>query len=259
MVTRFLKTAISGLFLTVTAIFLIGCDKDDMTEPATVNCSVTTLSASAMEGQISIDRIDLNLSEIDISGRRTNGEDMFFTRTFNLQSGNFPLLDEVTPTTVFQIPQGAYESLVFYTTLREQDYEFEFGSGEDENDETGDLAEYIQNAKAGLLIVGRYTNGEVEFPVVVALNDDLRRFAIEASQQSSPSVVLRRNSPSVGTLTVDPDYLFKFITSAMLENAIRFPLGDEQAVMISEDYNESIYNQLAGRMQGAVALTIEDQ
>lgn len=238
---------------------LSGCDKDELTEPATITCTFASQSQSAMGGMLNLERIDLNIAEFDISGRRTSEGDMFFTRGFNRQTGYFPLLDDVASSTVLQIPQGSYTTLVFYTTLREEDYEFEYGNSEGEDDETGDLATYIQQARPGLLIVARYTNGGTEFPVIISLNDDIRRFAVEVMQGGTNSVVLHKDVPAAATFSLDTEYLFATITTTALENALKFPLNSEQAVVISEEYNETIYNQLAGRMQGAVALTMEDQ
>ena len=248
-----------AVFLLGSQLMLASCGKDDLTEPATVTCQLETLSPTAMEGQLVIDRLDLNLSEIDISGRRTNENDMFFTRKLTSTTGRFELLGTETPSVILQIPQGSYQTLVFYLTLREEEYEFEYGSNDGEDDETGDLTEYIAKAKPGLLLVGRYTKGAVTFPVIVSLNDDIRRVAAEALQNGTPDVVLQKDVPVDAVCSIDPEYLFMSITSSMLESAITFPMGDEDAVVISEEYNENIYNQLAGRMQGAVALIIEDQ
>lgn len=211
-----------------------------------------------MSGMLTLERLDLNLSEIDISGRRTSGGEIFFTRTFNKEKGFFPMLDNVPPTSVFQVPQGSYSSFVFYTTLREEDYEFELGSSDGEDDETNDLAEYVSKARPGLLIVARYVNGATEFPVIISLNDDISRFAVEATQGGTSSVVLYKDVPATATFTLDPEFLFATISTATLEAAVKFPLNAEQAVMISEDYNENMYNQLAGRMQGAVTLTVDE-
>lgn len=240
-------------------ILLSGCGKDELIEPATITCTFVSQSRSAMTGLLNLERIDLNIAEFDISGRRTSEGNMFFTRSFSKQTGYFPVLDDVSPSTILQIPQGSYSSLEFYTTLREEDYEFEYGNSEGEDDETGDLVEYIQQAKPGLLIVARYVNGATEFPVIISLNDDIRRFAVEATQGGTSSVVLHKDVPATATFTLDPEYLFSTISSAALEGALKFPLNAEQAVVVSEEYNETIYNQLAGRMQGAVALTVEDQ
>lgn len=257
MVKRILKLSVTAVFLGVQLV-LSSCGKDELTEPATVTCQFETLSATAMSGQLVIERMDLSLSKIDISGRRVSESDMFFTRRFTVENGRFEVLGDENSSAVLQIPQGSYQTLVFYLTLREEEYEFEYGSS-GETDETGDLAEYLENAKPGLLLVARYTNGGESFPVIVALNDDIRRVAAEATQDGMPSVVLQKEVPSLATVTLDPEYLFLSITSSMLESAFTFPLGGEEAVVISEEYNETIYNQLAGRMQGAVALTVEEQ
>lgn len=239
-------------------MLLMGCSKDELTEPTKITCEFVSQSETAMSGMLALERIDLSIDEFDISGSRSGG-DMFFTRKFNKQNGYFPLLDDVTPSTVVQIPQGSYNSLIFYTTIREEDYEFEYGDSDGEDDETGDLATYIQNARPGLLIVARYTNGGTEFPVIISLNDDIRRFAIEAMQGGTTSLVLHKEIPLLATFTLDPEYLFGALTTTALENAIKFPLNAEQAVMISEEYNKAIYNQLAGRLQGSVTLSLENQ
>lgn len=238
---------------------LSGCGKDELTEPATITCMFVAGTQSSMSGKLSLERIDLNIAEFDISGRRTSEGAIFFTRSFNTQTGYFPLLEDVSPSTILQIPQGSYTSLVFYTTLREEEYEFEYGSSAGEDDETGDLVEYMQQAKPGLLVVARYTNGGTEFPVIISLNDDIRRFAVEAMQGGTTSVVLHKDVAATATFALDTDYLFAALSTASLEGALKFPLNAEQAVVISEEYNETIYNQLAGRMQGAIALTVENQ
>lgn len=237
---------------------LVSCGKDELTEPATLHFGAKAGKTAVMEGALVIDRLELNISKLDISGRRVSENDMYFTRNLNKETGYFALLPEVAATTTLQIPQGAYQTLVFYTTLREEDYEFESGStGED--DETGDLQEYITKAKPGLLLLGRYTQDETSFPVVVSLNDDIRRIAIDATQGGLPSVTLQKEIASTATLMLDAAYLFVPVTHAMLENAQSFMLNGEQAVVISEEYNTVLYSQLAGRIQGAVTLTIENQ
>ncbi len=245
-----------GALLVLLLTGFAGCSKDELTEPATLHFQATISTTTAMGGMLVIDRLELNISKLDISGRRVNENDMYFTRSLNKETGYFTLLPETSAAITLQIPQGAYETLVFYTTLREEDYEFEFGSDGDD-DETGDLQEYITKAKPGLLLTGRYTNGDVTFPVVVSLNDDIRRIAIDATQNGMPSVILQKEIVSQATLILDPTYLFVPITSTALESARAFPLNSEQAVVISEEYNAAIYSQLAGRIQGAVTLTIQ--
>lgn len=258
MVKSLLRNSIFILICVPCILVLNGCGKDEFTEPATVTLEFQSATVTAMSGQLVIERLDLNLAEIDISGRRANEGDMFFTRRFNSETGNFQLLSDEIQSTVLQIPQGSYQSLVFYTTVREEEYEFEYGSTEGEDDETNDLAEYISLAKPGLLLVGRYNNGVNEFPVIISLNDDIRRFAAEAIQNGSSTVLLQKEVPATAVIKLDPEYLFLSITDAMLQGALTFPLGDEDAVMISEEYNTTMYNQLAGRLQAAVALTFID-
>lgn len=253
MVRRFLIGLITVLVGAVTLI-LNGCSKDEFTEPATVTVEFQSTAATAMNGELVIERLDLNLAEIDISGRRTSEGDMFFTRKFSSETGHFALMDSEIQSTVLQIPQGSYQSLVFYTTVREEEYEFEYGSSDGEDDETGDLQEYILKAKPGLLVAARYSNGGDEFPVIVSLNDDIRRFAVEAFQNGGTTVLLQKEIPAQATFTLDPEYLFGSITETMLQSAVTFPLNGEDAVVISEEYNVSMYNQLANRMQGSVAL-----
>lgn len=237
---------------------LVSCDKDELTEPATLYFRTTASTSAVMDGALVIDRLELNIAKLDISGRRVSENDMYFTRNLNKETGHFTLLPEISAAATLQIPQGAYQTLVFYTTLREEDYEFESGSTGDD-DETGDLAEYLQKAKPGLLLTGRYTNANGSFPVVVSLNDDIRRFAIDATQNGMPEVTLQKEITSSATLMLDPNYLFVPITEANLLAARAFSLNGEQAVVISEEYNAALYSQLAGRIQGAVTLTIENQ
>lgn len=249
--------ALSVSFL-VFLIILSGCGKDELTEPASVTCVFEATSATAMDDKLTIDRLDLNLAEIDISGRRTSEGDMFFTRKFNTDNGRFELFSDEVQSTLFQVPQGSYQSLVFYPTLREDEYEFEYGNNDGEEDETGDLEVYVARARPGLLIVGRYRDGVDDFPVIVSLNDDIRRFAVEAIQGGSTSVVLQKEIPARAVFSFDPQFLFTPVTGEMLRNAATFPLGSAQAVVISEDYNVQMYNLLASRIQGAVALTFEE-
>jgi hypothetical protein len=109
-----------------------------------------------MDGLLSIERFDLNLSKLDIGGRRTNENDMFFSRDFDLETGHFPFSDSGVRSMTLQIPQGVYETLVFYLSIVEEEYEFEHDA--DDDDETADLAEYIQKAKPGILVVASYSS-----------------------------------------------------------------------------------------------------
>jgi hypothetical protein len=250
------KLIYTAFILVLGCCLLVSCGKDELTEPATVVCTFQVESQIPLGGALVFERIDLNLSRLDISGRRSGENDMFFSRKFDKLSGNFQLLQTEPSSTRLQIPQGTYESLVFYLTPNEEDYEFEYGStGED--DETGDLAEYLLNAKPGVLVVARYTNGSVSFPVIISLNDDIRRFALEVSQAGLSTVVLRKEIVSQATVLIDPAYWFTAITTTMFENAVTFPLNGEDAVVISEDYNENLYNLIAGRLEGSASVTFE--
>lgn len=256
---KMVHTKIITVFLLLSILVgFFSCTKDELAEPATITCEFLLQSDNVMEGKLTMDRLDLNLSKLDISGRRVNENDMFFTRKFNRETGHFKLLDAEVPSTVLQIPQGSYETLVFYVTVTEEEYEFEYGSSGDD-DETGDLAEYIQKAKPGILVVGRYNNGTEDFPVIISLNDDIRKLALDASQNGLPSVVLQKEIPSRAVVTFDVSFWFTAITPAMMEAALTFPLNGENSVVISEDYNENIYNQIASRIQGSTTLVIEDQ
>lgn len=257
-----LKTHLVRLFsfiLLWSSVLLAGCDKDELTIPATITCKFISQSPSAMGGKLTVNRLDLSIAQTSISGKRTSGEDMFFIRSFNKQTGYFPLLAASAPATVLQVPQGSYNTIIFYTILREEDYVFESGNSEGEDEETSDLNEYVAKARPGLLIVARYANVNMEFPVIVSMNDNVRRFGVEALQNGTSGAVLYKDVPVQATFTLDPEYLFSSITPGAIEAAQKFPFNGEQAVMISAQYNTSLYNQLAGRIPEAVALTLEDQ
>ena len=234
---------------------LLSCEKDELTEPATVECQFTTTTETAMDGLLSIERFDLNLAKLDISGRRTNENDMFFSRDFNEQTGHFQFSGIGARSTTLQIPQGVYETLVFYLSIAEEEFEFEDDA--DDDDETSDLAEYIQKTKPGILIVARYSSAGNEFPVIISMNDDVRRLALDARQDGTSTVVLKKGTPSFATISIDPAYWFTSITSQMMESATTFPLDGEEAVFIGSEYNGPIYDQIVGRIQGSMTLNIE--
>ncbi len=248
-------TVLCGLLLMQS--LLQSCEKDELTEPATVECQFTTSTETAMDGLLSIERFDLNLSKLDISGRRTNENDMFFSRDFDGETGHFQFSDIGVKSTTLQIPQGVYETLVFYLSIVEEEFEFEHDA--DDDDETADLAEYIQKAKPGILVVASYSSGDKELPVIISMNDDVRRLALDARQDGTSTVVLKKETPSVATISIDPAYWFTSITPAMIESATTFPLDNEEAVFISSEYNGPIYNQIVGRIQGSMTLNIENR
>lgn len=234
---------------------LLSCEKDELTEPATVECQFSVETESAMNGLLTIERFDLNLSRLDISGRRTNENDMFFSRGFDAQTGHFQLSDAGIGSTTLQIPQGVYETLVFYLTVVEEEYEFEHDA--DDEDETADLGEYIQKAKPGILLVGRYSSGSKEFPVIISMNEDVRRLALDAHQDGTSTITLKKGAPSLARISFDPAYWFTSITPDMLESATTYPLDGEEAVFIGSDYNGHIYDQIAGRIQGSATHNVE--
>lgn len=258
MIERVVKVSVIAILLAGMQLGLGSCEKDELTEPATVTCQFIAETRVAMNGLLTIERFDINLSKMDISGRRANENDMFFSRSFDRETGHFEVLGSETSSIVLQIPQGVYETLVYYITVSEEDYEFEYGSADDD-DETGDLAEYVRNARPGILITAQYVSGDKVFPVIIALNDDIRRLVLDAQQDGSATVILQKEISSLATITFDPAYWFTSVTPAMLESAIAFPMVDEEAVFISDEYNEFIYNQIAGRIQGSATLTIERQ
>jgi hypothetical protein len=91
------------------------------------------------------------------------------------------------------------------------------------------------------------------------MNDDVRRLALDARQDGTSTVVLKKETPSVATISIDPAYWFTSITPAMIESATTFPLDNEEAVFISSEYNGPIYNQIVGRIQGSMTLNIENR
>jgi hypothetical protein len=234
---------------------LLSCEKDELTEPATVECQFSVKTESAMHGLLSIERFDLNLSRLDISGRRTNENDMFFSRSFDAQTGHFQLSDAGIGATTLQIPQGVYETLVFYLTVVEEEYEFEHDA--DDDDETADLAEYVEKAKPGILLVAKYSSGSKEFPVIISMNEDVRRLALDAHQDGTSTITLKKGVPSLARITFDAAYWFTSITPDMLESATTYPLEGKEAVFISSEYNDHIYDQIAGRIQGSGTLNLE--
>lgn len=228
----------------ILAGLLVSCqDSEEFKIPTSVGFQMDINRNTSTNGRLNFTRGYLRLVFFGFEGRREEGGDVDFTKSYG--QGLLVNFDSDKPIEAlqFQIPQGNYTRI------------------EIELEASGDTD------GSSLVVMGWYqhSNGTL-YPVRFELNSSFD-FEIEAREQSGNSqIVLKQGTPATAKISLDPLKWFEAVPVSYLENAIIAveegeSRGDleigEAYILINEEHNENIYEIIISRIEQSAQINFQ--
>lgn len=144
------------------------------------------------------------------------------------------------------------------------------GNDDDDNDDddddddrgmsvmqTVDLRQYIQTAKPGLLVIGRYSSSS-SFNIIIAV-DNAPTLVYNTSQDTT--YIVNRQAMNFLEGELDMNRLFSGITSAEIERAQRIVYRGELVLFVHRQFNTQLYTKVLTNLSkaGTVRLDVKEE
>ena len=206
-------------------IGLNSCKKNQLKKPTDVSVKMDINRATSNEGHLVFDQGYIRLASYEVSGIRQEGGPV------NLESEfpggkviNFSPTLEISDLSQ-EIPQGNYTSL-----------EIEFDTHEGNDEPTIEVS-------------GTYTNQSSQaFPIIFQFMSS-ETFAVSGEADSGdPIIMLDKDTPATNFIVFDPIYWFDVITNNAWSNANLSNVQGTMTILINEENNETIYDNVADRV-----------
>ena len=206
-------------------IFLIGCSKKELNEPASVSIRMDINRAQSSSGHLEFDYGYIRLASFGVEGVRQEGPEVELSKEF--ETGNVHNFSSTAPVSNLDIaiPQGNYIDL-----------DINFNTFDDNGDPT-------------ILVEGIYKNqASQNIPVRFEFLSS-ESFSINSEAEDGNSVIeLDKDFNSNALITLDPIYWFDLISINSWENATLTEINGEMTILINESVNSSIYDNVVDRI-----------
>lgn len=219
------------LLIAVGIVFSTFCKKkeDKWKIPTSVKFKMDINRATTLGNNLSFNGGNIVVGEFRFDGKRDQGGDVGFTKTY---SGlNIPFTPNNTVSEWnFDIPQGSYSEIkITYNT---------FGN-------SGDIQ---------IVVTGNYTNtiNSAIYPVIFQIEQNESYSIISNTPSGSSQIVLDKNTEAIASLEMDPVYWFQVVTTTMLDNAILTVMGGNSTILINNVTNSNIYDAVKDRIDDNV-------
>lgn len=214
-------------------ICFVSCEKDDLTLPVGVDFIFSMDSfhidnSSKSGNSFIIDEGVILIKEIELDGRRDEGEDYYFTSEFSApviaQMHNQVMSQQIS----YDIPQGVYNRIELNLTI-------------------GDSSEYA------LQLRGRFQRGPLEDIPVQFEYVFQEKIRIRAKNSiGDDQIVLTKDSDIKATVSMDVPYIFQLVNMNMIQNAKFTNINGADIMVINNKNNTDIFNLLATRLDNSM-------
>lgn len=140
----------------------------------------------------------------------------------------------------------------------DEDDEDDDDEGDGRTGKTGrmvvNLADFFQNAKPGMVLMGTYENNGTVITIVFVATG-IEQIIIPARQNDSFSIILDEENSAA--ITFDPEVLFDGITPGQIESAQIQTYQQQQVLFIHREFNSELFQVLAPRLEQSAGLNVE--
>lgn len=214
------------------------CEKDELKLPAHVQLAFEMDGLMIEEDtkaakQFTVDEAYLVISALEFDGQREEGEDYFFTSTFDEVLKAEMHTGKSNREVSYDIPQGIYRLI---------DLNLMVGDGEN----------------PAIMLRGRFQRGPLEdVPVIFeyAFREEIRVRAV--NREGQRQVVLRKDVPGKATILLDVPFMFQLFNIGLLMNAEQSVVEGRETIIINSVKNTDIFNLLATRFDKSIKVIFE--
>jgi hypothetical protein len=234
-----------GLTLLFVLASIMGCEDEEPSTAATMECTMGLSSNAALQGKLTIEDAYLHILKIDLQANSTTGgQSILSSENSDAESPIFLTGgDNMTPFH-FDAQQGNYDPLILTLILRPDTYQLKI-TEEEGVPPTVDFADFLQNGKPSLAFAGKFTNRGQAVKVYIALNIP-DKLIFPAAQKSQSLISLGKENRA--KITLDPAVILQDITVQSLEAATMIEYLGQPLILIHPQFNSSLYNDIEARM-----------
>lgn len=225
------------LFCIFFALALISCEENELKLPAHVDLefdiNILSLDEDSKSGQFTIDQGSIVLSSLEFDGERDQGEDYYFSRSFEKAIEAELHTGSVNEAVSFDVPQGIYNKIDLIVKLGTEE-------------------------KPSLYLRGTFNKGPLEDLNVVFEYSPGEEINIRAeNSKGKRQIVLKKDVPSTATLLLDAPFMFQLLNFGTLRNAEIFIYEGEETILINKEKNTEIFNLLVTRLDKSLKVIFE--
>lgn len=243
---------------------LSACDEENLSLPTPVDLTFIAEPLQTLNDNVIVNRVEINISRLEIEGKRDAGGDVFLDRQFNLEEGNIDLRSQINNKISLDIPQGIYNNLKFKLNFKQDDEEREEITDEltewlaDSDDETeeeraealGDIIEeYLEDVNPALLFTATATRNGTIFKIVMPLNESFVFDIPFINNDGGKNISLIKDQRQEFKLIFNPDYWFSITSFEALNDAQKGTIDEEDYVFLHKQVNSSLYSLIVGRIE----------
>ncbi|MBS0012281.1 MAG: hypothetical protein KFF49_12780 [Bacteroidales bacterium] len=225
-------------YIAIIAAFT-SCEKNELKLPVEVmiefDMNSFNLEENSKAGQFfNIDEAYLVVSAIEFDGKREQGEDYFFSSTFDLPVEAEMHNGTANQVLAFDVPQGIYNMIELNISV---------GGGE---------------SNTALMLRGRFQQGPfLDIPVrfEYAFSEQIRVRA--KNKEGSRQIILKKEEPSSATILLDIPFMFQLFNMGLIMNAQHYLFEGEETIIINNEKNTEIFNLLATRLDKSLQVIFE--
>ena len=250
-------------------LLLPACEKDDFTQPASLELELSASETPAMEGKLAFREVVMQAQRMEIEGRRKAGEDVFFER--DLRAGAIAVHEH--PSILLDLPQGIYNRLMLSLVFNpdeeaEEEMKRQIDDLLDElkgnvlppaaEAELGELILRYREGKPGFICTGTYSGEQEDLEVVLVINDPFILSMAAVNSGGTKEIVLERDKNNSAALRLDFEKWFSVVPEPLMEKALKGRAGGKNYVLIHKKVNHQLFNMLYNRIEQYTTLVVNE-
>lgn len=222
------------LALVVLLLGFSSCNKEKKKwkEPVDVTFRMDVNRTAAMSGDLKFTGGTFSLNKFDFDGKRTQADDVFFTKSFSGEVVSFDPNKDIAALD-FVIPQGTYSniSVVFVA------------------DGEGDKS---------IVVEGTYTSSSsITNPLRLEMEAIEIYTVVATAAGGSNEIVLDKDVASMSTITLDPVLWFQPVSTSLLDNATLVNVSGTPTILINDANNEDIFDLVIDRAEDGAEVVFD--
>jgi len=217
-------------------LFSSSCKKkeDKWKLPTDVSFRMDINRSTGSGGNLAFTGGTIIIGSFTFDGKRSQADDVYFSNTY---SGLNIAFDPNSPVAAldFDIPQGTYTKI----TVGFQTY--------------GDVGD------DHIVVTGTYKNSvnDTTYPIRFEFEAEEFYTVISKDASGNSEIILDESVASAATITLDPVYWFQTISTNSLDNATLVNVSGVPTILITDDYNEDIFDLVVDRVDDATDVVFD--
>lgn len=243
---------------------LSSCDEENLSLPTPVNLTFIAEPLQTLNDNVIVDRVEINISGLEIEGTRDAGGNVFLERQFNQEEAYIDLRSQINNKISIDIPQGIYNNLKFRLNFQRDEEEREEitdeltewlegdedKTAEERAEDLGDIIEeYLEDVNPALLFTATANRNGTTFKVIMPLNDPVIFEIPYINNDGERNISLIKDQKQEFELVFNPDYWFSITSFESLNNAQKGIIEEEEYVFLHKQVNSALYSLIIGRIE----------